>query len=204
MLPSGHAAPFSRIGDSPAVYFSALSIFPVAVDRRVGPDEKPSMKLGCGCGPLARLGSQPREAANSGRPIQRVNEEMGNLHKPSRRDRPACWPASAAAGLNAASMSAETIRRTPSQILGLFNPVAEATGPRRRPDRHLPVATGRAAGEVIEVMGRIINRRGEPVAGARIEIWQANTHGRYTHPSDRNVAPLDPNFEGYALADHRQ
>src|SRR5215207_1649705 len=57
----------------------------------------------------------------------------------------------------------------------------------------------RAAGEVIEVMGRIMNRRGEPVAGARIEIWQANTHGRYTHPTDRNVATLDPNFEGYAL-----
>jgi protocatechuate 3,4-dioxygenase beta subunit len=59
--------------------------------------------------------------------------------------------------------------------------------------------SGQAAGQVIEVMGRVINRRGEAVAGARIEIWQANTHGRYTHPSDRHTAPLDPNFEGYAL-----
>jgi protocatechuate 3,4-dioxygenase beta subunit len=35
------------------------------------------------------------------------------------------------------------------------------------------------------------------VSGAVVEIWQANTHGRYTHPNDRNPSPLDPNFEGY-------
>ena len=35
---------------------------------------------------------------------------------------------------------------------------------------------------------------------ARIEIWQANTHGRYAHPSDPNYPlPLDPHFQGYAL-----
>ena len=32
-----------------------------------------------------------------------------------------------------------------------------------------------------------------------MEIWQANTHGRYTHPNDDNVAPLDENFEGFAV-----
>jgi protocatechuate 3,4-dioxygenase beta subunit len=47
-------------------------------------------------------------------------------------------------------------------------------------------------------MGRVLNAGGEPVKGARIEIWQANANGRYTHPSDNNPAPLDPNFEGYA------
>jgi protocatechuate 3,4-dioxygenase beta subunit len=31
------------------------------------------------------------------------------------------------------------------------------------------------------------------------EVWQANAHGRYTHPSDPNPAPLDPNFEGAAV-----
>ena len=59
--------------------------------------------------------------------------------------------------------------------------------------------TGRAAGQVIEVTGRVLNGQGHPIAGARVEVWQANTHGRYTHPSDRNPAPLDPNFEGYAV-----
>jgi protocatechuate 3,4-dioxygenase beta subunit len=121
---------------------------------------------------------------------------MGNLHKPSRRD--VLLLASAAAAALNAPMSAQTIRRTPGQILGPFYPVAKPLDQ----DADLTAISGRngrAVGEVIEVMGRIINRRGEPVAGARIEIWQANTHGRYTHPSDRNIAPLDPNFEGYAL-----
>lgn len=30
-------------------------------------------------------------------------------------------------------------------------------------------------------------------------MWQANAHGRYTHPSDQHDAPLDPHFEGYAV-----
>lgn len=34
---------------------------------------------------------------------------------------------------------------------------------------------------------------------ANVEIWQAKLHGRYTHPSDHNTAPLDPNFEGSAI-----
>ena len=45
-------------------------------------------------------------------------------------------------------------------------------------------------------MGRVLNLKGGPVRNAKVEIWQANAHGRYTHPSDTNPAPLDPNFEG--------
>ena len=48
-------------------------------------------------------------------------------------------------------------------------------------------------------MGRFLNMKGEPIPGARVEIWQANTYGRYTHPGDTNPAPLDPNFEGYGV-----
>jgi protocatechuate 3,4-dioxygenase, beta subunit len=59
--------------------------------------------------------------------------------------------------------------------------------------------TGRAKGKIVHVTGRVLNQKGEPVAGAKIEIWQANTHGRYTHPSDPNTAPLDPNFQGFAV-----
>src|SRR5712691_2143412 len=50
-------------------------------------------------------------------------------------------------------------------------------------------------------MGRVVNVQGQPLKGARVELWQANTHGRYTHPSDTNPAPLDPNFEGFAVQD---
>ena len=48
-------------------------------------------------------------------------------------------------------------------------------------------------------MGRVLNLNGEPVRNAKVEVWQANAHGRYTHPSDTNPAPLDPNFEGSAV-----
>ena len=48
-------------------------------------------------------------------------------------------------------------------------------------------------------MGQVLNLKGEPVRDAKVEIWQANTYGRYTHPNDHNTAPLDPNFDGSAL-----
>ena len=59
--------------------------------------------------------------------------------------------------------------------------------------------TGRAQGKVVHLSGRVLNHRGEPVSGAKIEIWQANTHGRYANVSDPNPAPLDPNFQGYGV-----
>jgi protocatechuate 3,4-dioxygenase beta subunit len=59
--------------------------------------------------------------------------------------------------------------------------------------------TGRAEGRVVNLSGRVLNQRGEPVAGAKVEIWQANTHGRYANVSDPNPAPLDPNFQGYGV-----
>jgi protocatechuate 3,4-dioxygenase beta subunit len=55
-----------------------------------------------------------------------------------------------------------------------------------------------ARGEIIEVTGRILNRKGDPVSGAGLTIWQANTFGRYRHPDDSNASPLDPNFAGSA------
>src|SRR2546427_13297788 len=63
----------------------------------------------------------------------------------------------------------------------------------------IPGRPGRATGQVIHVMGRVLNVEGQPVRGARIELWQANAQGRYSHPSDTNPAPLDPNFEGFAV-----
>jgi protocatechuate 3,4-dioxygenase beta subunit len=88
--------------------------------------------------------------------------------------------------------------RTPDQILGLFYPVGKTPDP-AGDLTHLPGRPGRAEGQVLNVMGRVLNIKGEPVPGAKLEAWQANTHGRYTHPADANPAPLDPNFEGFAV-----
>jgi protocatechuate 3,4-dioxygenase beta subunit len=57
---------------------------------------------------------------------------------------------------------------------------------------------GRALGEAIEISGRVLDMRGRPIAGAVVELWQANAAGRYMHESDIATAPLDPNFQGYA------
>jgi len=56
----------------------------------------------------------------------------------------------------------------------------------------------RAAGQVIEISGRVYDVKGNPLPGARLELWQANAAGRYDHPSDPATAALDPNFQGYA------
>src|SRR3984893_3576263 len=90
--------------------------------------------------------------------------------------------------------AADALRRTPGQILGPFYPLKEL--PQTSDLTRLPGRAGRANGQVINVMGRVLNLKGEPVRNSKVEVWQANAHGRYTHPSDTNPAPLDPNFEG--------
>jgi protocatechuate 3,4-dioxygenase, beta subunit len=55
---------------------------------------------------------------------------------------------------------------------------------------------GEPQGERITVSGRVLDEDGRPVAGALVEIWQANAAGRYRHVKDDHPAPLDPNFTG--------
>jgi len=98
----------------------------------------------------------------------------------------------------AARAAAETaLQRTPDQILGPFYPLSEL--PQISDLTRVSGRSGRAEGQVLNVMGRVLNLAGEPVRNAKVEVWQANTHGRYRHPSDPNPAPLDPNFEGFAV-----
>jgi protocatechuate 3,4-dioxygenase, beta subunit len=87
--------------------------------------------------------------------------------------------------------------RTPHQILGPFYPIKPLD--QNADLTRVPGRPGRAEGQVLNVMGRVLNLKGEPVRNAKVEVWQANAHGRYTHPSDPNPAPLDSNFEGSAI-----
>ena len=54
----------------------------------------------------------------------------------------------------------------------------------------------RAIGQLIHVSGRITDEDGSPVAGVVMELWQANSAGKYVHEMDDHIAPLDPNFIG--------
>jgi protocatechuate 3,4-dioxygenase beta subunit len=102
----------------------------------------------------------------------------------------------AVAGVSAAK--AQQLISTSSQDLGPFYPIV-------RPSDHDADLTrvkgrqGTAAGQPINVIGRIVDLRGNPIQGARVELWQCNAAGRYAHPGDRaNPAALDPNFQGFA------
>jgi protocatechuate 3,4-dioxygenase beta subunit len=51
-------------------------------------------------------------------------------------------------------------------------------------------------GERIILQGRVLDGDGRPVRDSLIEIWQANSAGRYQHVVDQHPAPMDPNFHG--------
>ena len=53
------------------------------------------------------------------------------------------------------------------------------------------------AGERVSIRGRVIDGNGKPVNDAAVEIWQANSHGRYAHPEDKQDKPLEKTFRGY-------
>ena len=55
---------------------------------------------------------------------------------------------------------------------------------------------GEPLGERIIVAGRVVDEDDRPVANTLVEIWQANSAGRYVHDVDQHDAPLDPNFLG--------
>ena len=58
------------------------------------------------------------------------------------------------------------------------------------------VVDGPPLGERIVVEGRVLDENDNPVPHTVMEIWQANSTGRYVHTADQHDAPLDPNFFG--------
>lgn len=56
------------------------------------------------------------------------------------------------------------------------------------------------AGERLELAFALHDRDGAAVPDGLVEIWQANSHGRYAHPADRRNLPLDAGFEGFGRA----
>ena len=53
------------------------------------------------------------------------------------------------------------------------------------------------AGERVSVQGRLLDGDGAPVSDGMIEIWQANSHGKYPHPEDKQKKPLEKGFRGF-------
>jgi protocatechuate 3,4-dioxygenase beta subunit len=45
----------------------------------------------------------------------------------------------------------------------------------------------------------VFDVEGKPLKDALVDVWQANHYGKYSHAEDPNTAPLDPDFQGWAL-----
>lgn len=99
-----------------------------------------------------------------------------------------------AAALQQAQPPLGTTAESPMGPFYPLNPLAENDADLTRLAGH----AGRAQGQAIELTGRVLDLRGNPIAGARLELWQANAAGRYMHESDPATAPLDPDFQGFA------
>jgi protocatechuate 3,4-dioxygenase alpha subunit len=59
------------------------------------------------------------------------------------------------------------------------------------------IAAPGVTGERITIQGRVLDGDGLPIPDAVLEIWQANSHGRYNHPEDLQKRPVEPAFLGW-------
>lgn len=82
-------------------------------------------------------------------------------------------------------------KQTPSQTVGPFYSI----GLTRKPMNVM--ATDSTSGQRIRIEGRVFDGDGAAIADVMVEIWQANSYGRYNHPDDKQEKPLDPAFTGW-------
>lgn len=88
----------------------------------------------------------------------------------------------------------KTLTLTPRQTEGPFYP-------RQKPhdiDNDLAAfgkAESLAKGDLLKLQGRVVDRNGASVSGARVELWHCDEYGQYHHVGARGQ--LDENFQGY-------
>ena len=96
------------------------------------------------------------------------------------------------------NVSAKDLFITPAESEGPFYPVVAQADQ----DFDLTQVAGRTAsaqGEAVFMHGKVLDTDGSPISGATIDLWQANTHGKYRHPFDSSKQALDDNFQGWAI-----
>jgi len=105
--------------------------------------------------------------------------------------------------LDSPEYRSSSFRHPKQPLLYLPQDITEITGPRFGADRVADSDhdltrqhAGQPIGERIIVSGRVIDSDGRPLADTLVEVWQANSAGRYLHRRDNWDAPLDPNFSG--------
>ncbi|HEX6147147.1 MAG TPA: protocatechuate 3,4-dioxygenase subunit alpha [Acidimicrobiia bacterium] len=84
--------------------------------------------------------------------------------------------------------------QTPSQTVGPY-----FTLRLYREGENVLVGTG-ADGEHIVIEGRVLDGDRNIIEDALLEVWQANSSGRYRHADDSRDLPLDEGFTGFGRA----
>ena len=113
-------------------------------------------------------------------------------------------PAAAHPALDTPEYKSTQLRHPKQPLVYLPHTVTEITGPQldravnlKPTDSDLTIQhAGEPIGERIIVSGHVYDTEGKPLRGTLVEVWQANSAGRYAHKWDRWAAPLDPNFSG--------
>ena len=59
------------------------------------------------------------------------------------------------------------------------------------------IARAGIKGERVRIEGRVLDGDGNGVSDAMVEIWQANSHGKYAHPEDRQKKSLERGWRGF-------
>ena len=104
--------------------------------------------------------------------------------------------------LAVARAASGALRLSPSQTLGPFYPRNAGERPTDTDADLLRVEGDRVLtkGVPIYLTGRVLDRRGQPLANAAVEIWQCDANAVYHHPAGGAVAERDSNFQGYGVA----
>ena len=82
-------------------------------------------------------------------------------------------------------------KQTPSQTVGPFYSIGLTRTPMN------VVAMDSTEGQRIRVEGQVFDGDGAAIPDVMVEIWQANSYGRYNHPVDKQEKPLDSSFTGW-------
>jgi protocatechuate 3,4-dioxygenase, beta subunit len=128
-----------------------------------------------------------------------MRQRPNNLNLLVRRHALAALVALPAAATGQAPGVATARPATPRQSLGPFYPRTPEERPRETDADLVVVQAERvlSRGVPLYLTGRVLDRSGTPVPGARIEIWQCDANAVYHHPAGGAEAERDPNFQGY-------
>ncbi|HVB88117.1 MAG TPA: protocatechuate 3,4-dioxygenase subunit alpha [Candidatus Dormibacteraeota bacterium] len=81
---------------------------------------------------------------------------------------------------------------TPSQTVGPYFQIGMSGS------REISCIAGHGVrGERVKLVCAVFDRDGATVDDAMIEIWQANSNGKYNHPADNQPKSVDPAFLGF-------